>query len=380
MGERVLFFVEGWGNGGIESVIMDIVRAEDFQSAKRTFDIFCICDWNDGFDQEIESLGGKRFVCYPGARPGLAKKLLSGIRGFSKILKSTKYDVVHINATNGSGLVYAWLAERRGIPIRVVHAHNSSFNSPTGAQIKRLVHWLGKALFGNAPTSRIACSPAAGDFMFSSKSYQVLLNGVEVDRFAFNDQYRRSVRSELGVPEDAVVIGSVGRVDAIKNPLFMVDVFAEYKKKERDSYCLFVGSGDLEAELNKKTIACGVSDSVRVVPATSWPERYYSAMDILLVPSLMEGFGLVAVEGQCSGLPVLSSTALPEDVCCTSRARRIPLSWGKSRWAEEVGRMLHSNDFNRALGVDEVKGTPLDAKEMARQINVLYESSNWHCN
>lgn len=380
MDERVLFFVEGWGNGGIESVIMDIVKAEDFQSAKRTFDIFCICDWNDGFDQEIESLGGKRFVCYPGARPGLAKKLLSGIRGFSKILKSTKYDVVHINATNGSGLVYAWLAERRGIPIRVVHAHNSSFNSPTGAQIKRLVHWLGKALFGNAPTSRIACSPAAGDFMFSSKSYQVLLNGVEVDRFAFNDQYRRSVRSELGVPEDAVVIGSVGRVDAIKNPLFMVDVFAEYKKKERDSYCLFVGSGDLEAELNKKTIACGVSDSVRVVPATSWPERYYSAMDILLVPSLMEGFGLVAVEGQCSGLPVLSSTALPEDVCCTSRARRIPLSWGKSRWAEEVGRMLHSNDFNRALGVDEVKGTPLDAKEMARQINVLYESSSWHCN
>lgn len=376
MDERVLFFVEGWGNGGIESVIMDIVKAEDFQSAKRTFDIFCICDWNDGFDQEIESLGGKRFVCYPGARPGLAKKLLSGIRGFSKILKSAKYDVVHINATNGSGLVYAWLAERRGIPIRVVHAHNSSFNSPTGAQIKRLVHWLGKALFGNAPTSRIACSPAAGDFMFSSKSYRVLLNGVEVDRFAFNDQYRRSVRSELGVPEDAVVIGSVGRVDAIKNPLFMVDVFAEYKKKERDSYCLFVGSGDLEAELNKKTIACGVSDSVRVVPATSWPERYYSAMDILLVPSLMEGFGLVAVEGQCSGLPVLSSTALPEDVCCTSRARRIPLSWGKSRWAEEVGRMLHSNDFNRALGVDEVKGTPLDAKEMARQINVLYESSN----
>lgn len=376
MGERVLFFVEGWGNGGIESVIMDIVRAEDFQSAKRTFDIFCICDWNDGFDKEIESLGGKRFVCYPGARPGLAKKLLSGIRGFSKILKSAKYDAVHINATNGSGLVYAWLAEHCGIPIRVVHAHNSSFDSPTGARIKSLVHWLGKALFGNAPTSRIACSPAAGDFMFSGKPYQVLLNGVEVDRFAFSDQYRRSVRSELGVPEDAVVIGSVGRIDAIKNPLFTVDVFSEYKKKEGDSYCLFVGSGDLEAELNKKTLACGVSDSVRVVPATSWPERYYSAIDILLVPSLMEGFGLVAVEGQCSGLPVLSSTALPEDVCCTSRARRIPLSWGKSRWAEEVGRMLHSNDFNRALGVDEVKGTPLDAKEMARQINVLYESSN----
>lgn len=376
MGERVLFFVEGWGNGGIESVIMDIVRAEEFQSAKRTFDIFCICDWNDGFDQEIESLGGKRFVCYPGTRPGLAKKLLSGIRGFSKIIKSAKYDVVHINATNGSGLVYAWLAERCGIPIRVAHAHNSSFDSPTGAKIKSLVHWLGKALFGNAPTERIACSPAAGDFMFDDKPYQVLLNGVEVDRFAFSDQDRRSVRSELGFPEDAIVIGSVGRIDTRKNPLFMVDVFAEYKKKKRDSYCLFVGSGDLEAELNKKTLAYGVSDSVRLVPATSRPERYYSAIDILLVPSLSEGFGLVAVEGQCSGLPVLSSTALPEDVCCTPRAKRIPLSWGKNRWAEEVGRMLHSNDFNRVLAVDEVKGTPLDAKEMARQINVLYESSN----
>lgn len=372
MGERVLFFVEGWGNGGIESVVMDTVRAEEFKSAKRAFDIYCICDWNEGFDQEISSLGGRRVTCYPGSRPGQAKKLIAGIRGFSKMLRDANYDVVHVNATNGMGLVYAWLAARHGVPIRVVHAHNSSFDSPSSFQIKRMVHWLGKVLFGNAPTVRIACSNAAGEFIFGNKSFQVLSNGIDVTRFAFNERDRKIVRDELGIPDNATVVGSVGRIDERKNPLFLLDVFVEYRKRDTGAFCLYVGSGDLEEDVQKEAEAQGVRDAVRLVPATSAPERYYSAMDILLVPSLTEGFGLVAVEGQCSGLPVLSSTALPEDTCCSKWVRRIPLSWGAEKWATEVGNMIRVGRKDRLSAADEIAGTPLDSKEMARQINCLY--------
>lgn len=235
-----------------------------------------------------------------------------------------------------------------------------------------MAHWFGKALFGSAPTARIACSYAAGEFIFGSKPFQVVSNGIDVNRFAFNDRDRKVVRGELGLPDDATVIGSVGRMDESKNPLFLLDVFVEYRKEDKGAFCLFVGSGDLEDDVQKAAETQRVRDAVRLVSATSVPERYYSAMDILLVPSLTEGFGLVAVEGQCSGLPVLSSTALPEDACCSKWVRRIPLSWGKEKWAMEVGSMIRASRKDRFSAVGEIAGTLLDAKEMARQINCLY--------
>ena len=157
--KRVLFYTEGWGTGGIEAVILGVLKTQAFREARMDFDIFSVCEWNDSYDATIERLGGRHLVRFPQARPNIFKKMVHGTREFSRILAAGDYSVVHVNATNGMSLVYSSIARRRGVPVRVVHSHNSYFDDiSTHPLVKKLGHRLGKALLSRSATARIACS------------------------------------------------------------------------------------------------------------------------------------------------------------------------------------------------------------------------------
>lgn len=373
MGARVLYFVEGWGSGGIESVVMDIVRSAAFQRGEHSFDIFCICDWNNGYDDEIASLGGRRITVFPGERPGINDKLREGIRGFKRLLDSEHYDVAHINVTNGLGLVYANIARQHGIQNRIVHSHNTYFDNPeSGVWAKRSGHALGKILYSAAPTERIACSQQAGKFVFGRRPFQVVKNGIDVSRFAFNLRDRSDVRSSLGISPEVTLIGSVGKLNKRKNPLFQLRIFAQYLKHDVNARFLMVGDGELGQQVDDLAYELGVSGALSRVPSTSCPEKYYSALDALIMPSLTEGFGLVAVEAQCSGLVVLASEALPSDIAVTNAYRSIPLSCGEAAWSAALENLL-SLPQRRTEAAAAIRGTSLDRDIMANAIVSMYK-------
>lgn len=376
MSARVLYFVEGWGLGGVESVIMDIVRSAAFQSEGYSFDIFCVCDWNNGYDDEIASLGGRRITVFPGERPGIKDKFRSGMRGFKRLLGSGQYDIAHINVTNGLGLVYADLARQYGINNRIVHSHNTYFDNP-GYCIwaKRAGHAIGKILYSSAPTQRIACSQQAGEFVFGRKPFQVVKNGIDVNRFAFNLRDRVDTRSSLGIAPDVTLIGSIGKLNKRKNPLFQLRTFAEYLKHHANARFLMVGDGELGQQVDILAHELGVSDALIRVPSTPSPEKYYSALDALIMPSLTEGFGLVAVEAQCSGLVVLASEALPQDVAVTNTYRSIPLSSGEAAWSVALEDLL-SLPRRRVEAAASIRGTSLDRDTMASTIVNMYKIDN----
>ena len=372
--KRILYFAEGWGTGGIESVLMGLFRSKAFQDLEPCFDLFCICDWNNGFDDEICRLGGARTAAYPGERPGLVKKLIGGIRGFNRMLSSKQYDVVHVNATNGLGFVYSFLALLHGVPVRVVHSHNSDYDNPrSGLAVKRAGHALGKALFGWSATKRIACSELAGKFLFGPHAFSVISNGIDVDRFRYNKAVREEVRSEWGVCSGDFVVGCLGRVDARKNPLFQLEVFAAVLENRPDAWYVMAGDGSMREETLERARELSVDRRLKMLPATSHPERYYSALDAMLAPSVTEGFGLVAIEAQCSGLPIIVSDAFPQEVLVSEFAARLPLSVGASPWAKNLLALSCGSMNNiRVTASSEFAGGPFDSKVASEQIVKQY--------
>ena len=371
--KRILYFAEGWGTGGIESVLMGLFRSKAFQDLEPSFDLFCICDWNNGFDDEICRLGGARTAAYPGERPGLVKKLIGGIRGFNRMLSSKQYDVVHVNATNGLGFVYSFLALLHGVPVRVVHSHNSDYDNPrSGLAVKRAGHALGKALFGWTATERIACSEPAGKFQFGSYAFKVVPNGIDIERFRFKPEVRKEVRSEWGIAREDTVIGSLGRMDQSKNPIFQLEIFAELCTRCPQVALVMVGGGSMQDVVSRRAGELGISGKVKFVSATSHPERCYSAMDVLLAPSVSEGFGLVAVEAQCSGLPVLASDVFPEAVCATQLIQRLPLALEAKGWADVLYKEMERPLVNRTAAADEFIGGSFDQDLVAKKLVTLY--------
>ncbi|MDO4291390.1 MAG: glycosyltransferase [Eggerthellaceae bacterium] len=366
--KRILFWVEGWGSGGIESFVMSLVGSCVFRSLGWAFDIFCVCDWDNAKDDAIKQLDGARIAVFPGEKPGLIKKVKKAVPSFARLLKSNPYDAVYINATNGLCLIYAQLAKIAGVPIRVVHSHNSDFdNASSHGRTKSLIHFLGKLLFSSAPTSRIAVSEEAGRFLFGTRDFDLVPNGIDASRFKFSESYRMEIRTKLQVPDDCYLVGNVGRVDRRKNPLFAIEVFSDLLESGVAARCLLVGDGDLKNEVLDYAEKLGCLESLTVLPATSEPEKYYSALDALIMPSVTEGFGLAALEAQCSGLPVLMSDALPSELCVSGQAIRLPISVGHSKWASALPKNPNENQL-RSVAYLSLEGTVFDFEESSKSV------------
>lgn len=365
--KRILLYSEAWGYGGIESFLMNLIRY--LPSDKYSFDIFTTWSWNTSYDEELKQHHVNRYCAFENHKPNLVKRSILGVREFNNLLHSSQYDIVHINTMNGYGFVFSKVAKTAKVPIRVVHSHNSSFGDG-GRLVKSLVHSSCKSFFKNSPTDRIACSQNAGRYMFGS-NFEVVYNGINVDRFAFNQQKRREIRSYLRIDDNCLLVGSIGRLSYAKNPLFQLEVFDKLRSMAPNSKYLMIGSGELEEDVARTIKNLSLEDQIIRIPATGHPEAYYCALDAFLFPSLFEGFGIAPLEAQCAGLPVFMSSNLPKEIHISSLIHDIDISKGAEYWAQYILKNTRSK-ITRNSASDFIRNSDFNVQNMAAKIEKIY--------
>lgn len=345
---KILIYTEAWGGGGIETFVMNVVRR--LQGDVFQFDIFSTWDWPGISDEELIALGINRTCVFKGKRPGQVTRLVRGVSEFGRLLRITRYDAVWINTMNGMGFLYAREAKRLGVPVRVVHSHNSDVGEGMRA-LKRVVGRIGGALWGDCSTANIACSRAAGEYLFGRRAFKVINNGIDTERFRFSSEKRRRIRTELGISDETVLVGSIGRIADQKNPIFQIDVFAEYKKLVKASRYLMVGKGDMvdEVLLRMEELGLRVDDVIIREPVKD-PSPYYCALDAFLMPSFFEGLGIAKVEAQCSGLPVLASHSLPREADITNLVNTCDLKESAECWAKKLMKLINGRHIDSRVG------------------------------
>lgn len=140
-----------------------------------------------------------------------------------------------------------------------------------------------------------------------SDQCQVIKNGMDLKLFDMNVKRFALDRSDLDIPKDAFVIGTVGRFVAVKNLFFLLDVVAEFSKTHKNIYALIIGTGPLESQLRAHAELLSIQDNVRFVIAQP-AYKYYSLMNCYMQTSLHEGFGLAVLEAMYSRIPVIVSS------------------------------------------------------------------------
>ena len=153
----------------------------------------------------------------------------------------------------------------------------------------------------------------------------------------------------------------------LKNPFFSVRVFAEFQKLVPDARLLWLGAGELDEPVRELAKELEITDKCLFMGSVGDVEKWYSAMDILLFPSKMEGLGMVAVEAQTSGLFCFASDRVPEDTKLTENIRyyslnETPLEWAQRMMNEKVNwektRTSHLDEINEAgYNIDSSKIT-----------------------
>jgi len=172
--------------------------------------------------------------------------------------------------------------------------------------------------------------------MFKINEVSVIRNGIDLEKFANVSISQKEKRKELGIPEDAYVVGQVSRFTYQKNPEFTVKVFSELLKKKENAYLLLIGRGKQETELRKQVQQLGIEDKVRILISRDDIPELLKAMDVFVLPSRFEGFGIVLVEAQAAGLPCVVSESVPSQVYLSKKVNKLNLNDSTDLWVDTL--------------------------------------------
>lgn len=329
MSIRILQIVTQMERGGIETMLMNYYRQMDREQVQ--FDFLVHRLERKFYDDEIETLGGRiyRMPRLNPFNPGYYRALS---RFFSQ---HPEYRVVHAHLDCLSAIPLG-VAKRCGVRVRIAHSHNTNEIHNIKYPIKRIC----KKFIPFTATRLFAASELAGRWMFGRRKFTLLHNAVDTMRYRWNPQVREEVRRELGIAEDRLVVGLVGRFMPQKNHAFLLEVMANLVKKHPDALLLLVGTGELEKELKVKVERMGLHRNVLFTGSRSDVERVLQAMDVFVMTSLFEGFPVVLVEAQAAGLPcVISANITSESLLVPGRVIRLKLEDPVEEWSESILRV-----------------------------------------
>lgn len=265
-------------------------------------------------------------------------------RKIRSIIKEGKYDIVHVNMPGHVGFETLKMARQYGIGKRIFHAHNPRNNLNLKTVISTKVY---DYLLQREATELVACSKSAGNSRFGNKDFQVLKNVIDTDRFVYRLEDRRYIREKLHI-EKKVVVGVVGRFAAQKNPEFLLECFAEYNKLNKESVLLWIGDGELQEKIQDRAKNMRLKGACVFVGRKNNIEKWYSAMDLFLLPSKFEGMGIVFLEAQCTGLPCFGSTNVPIETEVTELMHRISLKQEANYWATAMKKVTDMSGDRRS--------------------------------
>lgn len=361
---RIAHIIGKWVGGGVEAVVMNYYKNIDH--SKIQFDFICDNDSTNIPYEEIEKLGGKVILIPP------YQKVFSYHRQLKKVLKEGNYKIVHSHINTMS--VFPLMAAKSAkVPVRIAHSHSTTNKKEWKKNILKQVLRPSSKLFA---THYFACTEHAGRWLFGNKEFDkgnvyVLNNAIDLEKFKYDEAKRKKKRKELSIPNNALVIGHIGRFMKQKNHEFLIDVFSEIHKKDGNSILLLAGQGPLMEELKKKVEELKLLNSVIFLGQRDDVADLYQAFDVFMLPSLYEGLGIVLIEAQCAGLPSFASTEVPEIAKVSNILDFINLTTSKEIWADIILQSI--NDYKRKDYVKDCQKCGYDIKKEIKKLENKYK-------
>lgn len=363
---RVLQIVTYMGRGGLETMLMNYYRHVDRNQIQ--FDFLVHRDFEADYDQEILAMGGRiyhisRLIPWSGE---YRKKLKRFFR------EHPEYQIVHVHQDCLSSVALQ-CAKECNVCVRIAHSHTTSQDK----NLKYLIKQFYMKQIPSYATDFFACSKSAGEWMFGGHSFRILFNAIDIEKFRYSTIVAERVRRELKFTKDDFVIGHVGRFNPPKNHSFLVDIFAECVKRNKNVKLLLVGDGDGKKNIQDKVKAMEIQDKVIFAGVRTDVNELLQAMDVFVFPSLYEGLGISVIEAQAAGLHCVISDAVPDDCIITQNlVEKVHLADPAYEWAEII---MERRKIQRNGYADMVKAAGYDITDAAKKLEKFYLSKYVEC-
>jgi len=371
---RIAHIITRLSKGGAQENTFHTVRLAD----RSRYEVDLISGPTSGHEGSIEAAvtaAGIEILREPSLvrAPAPAHDYLA-LRGLTKKLREGRYDLVHTH-TSKAGFLGRLAAERAGIR-HVVHTpHGNIFDGYFNPVITRLYVWMER--HAARRTSRIIELTEGGieahlaEGIGQREQFRVVFSGIDTAPYDDAIARRQETRAALGIADDALLIGGVGRLAPVKG--FGHFAAMAHALRRTDARLQFIHAGEGEEAAAVRQEARG---SVQFLgPRDDIPD-VMAALDILVVPSLNEGMGRVILEAGAAALPVVATRVggIP-DIVDDGETGLLVAPRSVDELVSAVRSLVHSPERRRLLGATaRAKVVPhYSLSTMVQRIETIYE-------
>lgn len=351
----------GLVSDGILSCITDYMDAMDL----RDLDVRVLATNNaEKFAVQKVKNSGCKVISIPYRKSNLIKYIFLLYRYIVK----EKIDIIHVHGSSSLMSIELVIAKLARCPVRIAHSHN------TTCEHKKIDKLL-RPIFYWSYTKALACGQDAGKWMFGKREFTVVPNGRSIKKYAYNALKRIQYRNVLNIPEDAFVIGHVGRFNIQKNHEYLIRIFEEIFKINKNSYLVLIGTGERIDEIKKIVNKSGIKNNVIFTGVINNVEDYLSAFDVMLLPSLYEGLPMVVIEWQIAGLPCVISDTITKECAITSLLKFESIESSPETWAKIICSIPRQDrEQSKIVIFDEISKAGYNIDLGATKLKEIYRS------
>lgn len=358
MKKNILYIVKNFAVNGISKVVLNY--AEFIDKSKFEISIFTGQPAKDTLIEQLKQNGIKVYLGF-----NKDSSALNYYKDLNNIMKKNKFDIVHIHGNSRLLIFELLIAKKNKCKIRIVHSHNTCCNHPV---INRIV----TPFFNSLYTYGIACGEEAGNWLFGKKNFEIINNGINVEQYKFDDNIRKKIRKKYNF-NDKKVIGHVGSFSEQKNHKYILHIFKKLLEIDENYKLVLIGTGRLFDNIVTLSKELNIYDNIVFVGAVDNVYEWLQAMDLMILPSLYEGFPLVLVEWQSVGLPIIVSDKVTKNCNLTGLIEFLSIDVQEDVWVDKITstKLLNRNKNSEKL-LKIIKSKGFDISENVKKLERLY--------
>lgn len=344
---KVLYVLANLNQGGLETRLLELVPYFNIEEIEISI---LIHSESKGVLEDKFSEYDIRIHILPAFR---LFSILEFNNELSIFFRQLKFDVVHNNLTS-YGVFHLYWAKKNDIQMRISHSRSDQYGN---GFFKNIIRFLLSIPNKYLSTHRLAVSELAGKKTFGHKYFEVLQNGFDKEKYAKDDYQGSQFRLEHNIPTNSFLIGHIGRFSKEKNQKFIVDVFLNYNTKNHDSFLVLIGVGKTKKNIVKLISLRKLDDKVLIIDRVETSVGALNAFDLLVFPSLYEGYPGVVVEAQLVECSVIMSESITPRVVVSDKVYRLPLV--KEEWLRAIQNVksktyIQDNDIHPVMDIEDV--------------------------
>lgn len=339
--KKVLQVYPEFNNAGTETVIMTIFD----NTNKDEYQIDFLAQRKGSLDKKILEKGAKIYY----VENNNNKKYTEELKQF---FQKNHYDIIHTHTDKDMGQVLK-VANICGIEKRIAHSHNARQDV---SKILKIIKQIKSYDIVKNANCFFSCSIDAAKWLFSYKykETKIIKNGIDVEKFIFSKVKNKELEKEINYKDGDILILNVGRLVVQKNQEYILKVSEKIIQKNKKYKVLIIGRGPLKEKFEKYIKNKGLEENIFLIGEKDNIVQYMSYSKIFIFPSLHEGLGIVAIEAQANGLPVLASENVPlEANLKVDLYECLKLNDNMDKWVEKIENMIEQSENIDRIKINE---------------------------